>query len=189
MAVYASQLIDIQRIQGRWDELTEMGELMAAVASENPGLPILRVALAWAYCDLNRDEEARLVIDDDFADGFDRFPYDLTWLQSMVGLSEICVHLRLLRRRSTPLCQFESLARPGVDIHGPDAGPVALYLGTLAMHLGRYDAAAGHFAEALDVSERLESPYWIARTQIAWAQLDRKIGSTGQGRVEARRRS
>jgi hypothetical protein len=33
--------------------------------------------------------------------------------------------------------------------------------------LGQFDQAAGHFGDALNVSQRLGFPYWIARTQIA----------------------
>ena len=61
-------------------------------------------------------------------------------------------------------------------------GPVALYLGKLAALLGRGVAADGHFIEALDTSYKLDSPYWIARTQITWARIlhepDKRIRGT-----------
>jgi hypothetical protein len=53
-------------------------------------------------------------------------------------------------------------------------GPVALQLGVLATTLHEYDDAERHFAEALDVSNTLSAPYWIARTQLEWAEMLRR---------------
>ena len=53
-------------------------------------------------------------------------------------------------------------------------GPVAFHLGCLATLLGRLDEAEGWLREALDVSQKLGFPYWIARTQIAEVRLLRK---------------
>ena len=47
-------------------------------------------------------------------------------------------------------------------------GPVAFHLGCLAALLERTDDAGGHFAEALAVSQRMDFPYWEARTQIEY---------------------
>ena len=57
-------------------------------------------------------------------------------------------------------------------------------MGSLAGLLGRVDEAEGYFTEALDVSQKLGSPYWTARTQFAWAQLDRKAGPDEADRAE-----
>ncbi|HEY6427397.1 MAG TPA: tetratricopeptide repeat protein, partial [Acidimicrobiales bacterium] len=170
--LYATHLVELQRVQGRWVELAEAATLMAAHFSEFPGLSILRASLARVYCDLNRDDEARAVTQDDFADGFARFPDDMHWLSSMVILSEICVHLGHVdgaARLSSNLSQWHALvATAGA---ATTQGPVALHLGTLALLRGQHEEADGYFAEALDVSRRLESPYWIARTQIEQARL------------------
>ena len=68
-------------------------------------------------------------------------------------------------------------------------GPVAFYLGKLASLLGRGEAAKGHFTEALDISHKLDSPYWIARTQIEWARLLRKPGPEDRAKAESMRES
>jgi tetratricopeptide (TPR) repeat protein len=49
--------------------------------------------------------------------------------------------------------------------------PVARALGRLATQLGRYDEADTHLRRALEVSERMHAPYWIARTQLDLAEL------------------
>jgi tetratricopeptide (TPR) repeat protein len=181
MGVYATQLIDIQRIEGRWDDLADAAELMAAHLSETPGLPIVRATLARVYCDLNRDDEARGVIEDDFADGFVRFPDDVHWFSSMIMLSEVCVHLALVDGAEylyACLSPWPGLFSTSGGVS--TSGPVALHLGALAALLGRFDDAHGHFTESLDVSERMQSPYWIARTQIGRARLLRESDGSGQ---------
>ena len=83
MSTYAVQLMDIHRIRGNWSELSEMAELMAAYAAENPGLPALRAGLAATYCDLGRNDDARAIINDDLDDGFAAFPDDHLILLSL----------------------------------------------------------------------------------------------------------
>ncbi len=178
MAVYAAQLIEIQRVRGGWSELSEMADLMAAAAAENPGLPVLRAALARTYCDLGRDDEAHSVIDEDIADGFAQFPYDVTWMPGMAVLCEICAHLG----RADGAARLYEWLLPWAalvsTVSVTTQGPVAFHLGTMAALLGKYEVADEHFASALEISEKLESAYWIARTQIEWARLDRKVGMT-----------
>jgi tetratricopeptide (TPR) repeat protein len=178
MATYAAQLMDIQGVLGSWSELSEMSDLMAAAAAENPGLPILRARLARTYCDLGRDDDAHSVIDDDIADGFAQFPYDVTWMSSMTFLCELCAHLG---QEDGAARLFEWLSPWNAQVSTAlvtTQGPVAFHLGTMAALLGKDEDADEHFASALQLGEKLESPYWIARTQIEWARLDRKVGTT-----------
>ena len=50
-------------------------------------------------------------------------------------------------------------------------GAVALYLGMLATVLDRFDDAEAHFIEAMEINERMQAPYWIARTQLEHARM------------------
>ena len=52
-----------------------------------------------------------------------------------------------------------------------DYGAVARPLGRLATLLGRYDDAETHLRAALAMHERMQAPYWIARTQLDLAEL------------------
>jgi hypothetical protein len=58
-------------------------------------------------------------------------------------------------------------------------GAVALYLGMLASSLDRFDDAAAHFAEAIDIHEGLRSPYWMARTQLEQGRMLLARGAPG----------
>jgi len=181
LAAFGGQLVAIQRVAGRLDELAQMAELMAAAAADNPGLPIFRAVIARTYCDLQRHGEATSVIEADIADGFAQFAYDPTWLPAMATLSEVCV---VLGRWEPAQLIYERL-RPWhdlvVDVVAGTDGPTALHLGMLATLLERPDEAHEHFVEALDVSLRLESPYWVARTQVEWATMLRRRAGAEQG--------
>jgi hypothetical protein len=151
-----------------------MVELIAAAASDNPGLPVLRTTLARSYCDLGRDDAARAVIDDDIANRFVKFPYDAAWIGSMTTLSEICVYLGRPDGATVLYDWLRSWHAQVSVAHVTSQGPVAFHLGCLATLLGRHDEAEGWLTDALKVSQKLGFPYWIARTQIAEVRLLRK---------------
>jgi class 3 adenylate cyclase len=177
MHCYASQLIDVYRALGSWSELSEISDLLAAVADENPGMPAIRAGLANIYCELGREDDARAVIGDDIDDGFAGFPDDpLTLFFTLGDLAEICAHLRrvdgaaLVHERLAP---WHSHTPAMYTVLG---APVAFHLGILAVLLERGNDADEHFREALDISQRLGSPYFIARAQIEWARSLRERG-------------
>ena len=185
MGTYAVQLMDIQRIRGNWSELAEMAVLMAAFAAENPGMPTLRAGLSATYCDLGRDDDAHAVIDDDINDGFAAFPDDYMIVLSLGTLAEICFHLRSVDGAALVYERLAPWRSHVIALYAVVDGPVALYLGKLAALLGRGVAADGHFIEALDTSYKLDSPYWIARTQITWARILHERGQEDSGNADA----
>lgn len=171
MTTFGAQLLEILRVAGRWEELAQMGELMAAAADENPGVPALRAVLARTYADLSRDEDALATIRDDIRDLFNGFPYDVVWLSGMVVLAETCIRLgqwdacELLYEKLLPWRD------QGATVTATWVGPVALHLATLSTVLGRYDDAEEQFTLALVLCERLGAPYWTARTEIELASM------------------
>ena len=181
MEVYASQLIDLHRDRGNRSELSEISDLLAAIAAENPGLPTLRSALANISCELGRDNDARAVIGDDIDDGFARFPDDLTLFFSLRNLAEICVHLRRVDGAARVYQRLAPWHSHTVAMFAGLGAPVAFHLGILAVLLKLGEEADEHFREALDISERLNWPYFIARTQIEWARFLRERGQDDAG--------
>jgi class 3 adenylate cyclase len=175
LAVYGGQLIVIRRHQGRLGEVVDM---VAEAAEENSGLPAMRASLAGIYCELDRPDEARAVIEDDIGDLFAQFPYDITWLLSMVMLADVCVDLRdrgpaqFLYDQLLPWhAQMASVGPTGL-------GPVSLYLGRLAGALEDFEHGEQHFTESLALSRSLRAPYWIALTQIEWVKMLRHRGES-----------
>ena len=171
LAVWGAQVYALRAAQGR---LAEIVDMFAQAADDNPGLPVLRAALAHIYSELERPHEALAIIDADIADHFAQFPYDVSWLPGMVLLSNVCARsgqhhaAQALYARLLPWHAQVPCSGPTTD------GPVALHLGVLATTLQEYDDAERHFAEALDISNNLSAPYWVARTQLEWAELLRR---------------
>ena len=55
--------------------------------------------------------------------------------------------------------------------HGTPARPVDHWLGRLATLLGRHDEAERHFGVAVELCERLRSPFYLARALLGSADL------------------
>jgi tetratricopeptide (TPR) repeat protein len=173
LTTWGGQLLEIRDIQGRLDELVD---LITDAAAENPGLPVLRAALARIYCELDRNDDAATLLEADVSDGFAQFPYDSAWIVAMVLASDVCVQLD---QRSVLPSLYERLLpfHSQVAAVGPAArGPVSVYLGMLAGARDDYDHAERHFEESLAVSERLGAPYWTARTRYEWAKVLQRRG-------------
>ena len=171
LAAYGAQLSEIRYDQGRLDEIVEF---FAQAAADNPGLPVLRAAIARNLCELNRLDEARAMIENDVAEGFAAFPYNGTWLPAMACLAEACA---FTGQRAGGHRLYDLLVPWSTQVVcvGPtNQGPVALYLGLLSVLLGRDDDADVHFGRSLTLSEGLRAPYWSARTRFEWAKMLRR---------------
>ncbi len=122
LSVYGGQLLSIRRVQGR---LSEVVDLIAQAAVDNPGLPILRAALARILCELDRRDEALAIVGDDLADGMAQFPHDTAWLPAMTNLSYVSIQLaqhdtaELLYQQILP--RHAQVASVGSAIDGPVA--------------------------------------------------------------------
>ncbi len=176
LAAYGAQLSEIRYAQGRLDEIVEF---FAQAAIDNPGLPVIRAAIARNLCELERDDEALAMIEDDIDDGFVSYPYNGTWLPAMACLAEACSGAGRVdgaQRLYDLLVPWHSQV---VCVGPTTQGPVALYLAMLSTFLGHYDDAERHFAESLELSLGLQAPYWSARTRFEWAKMARLGGRDG----------
>ena len=166
-AVFGGQLVGIRYEQGRMDELLGM----MTRAAERPGaVPFTRASLAVALCELDRPGEARPIVDELTADGFQAlFRYDEIWVFGM--LAHVCA---ALNDADIAAAVYERLkpqagrANPTWTVGG---GLHDEALGILATTLGRYDVAEGHFEEAARLAGRLAAPAWLARTHLDWARM------------------
>jgi hypothetical protein len=184
MTAFGAQLLEILRVAGRWDELAQMGDLMAAAAAENPAVPALRAVLARTYCDLSRDDEALATIEGDIGDGFNGFPYDVVWLSGMVVLSETCIRLGQWEACEVLYEKLFPWSGQAATVTATCVGPVAFHLATLSTVLGRHDDAEEQFGLALVQSERLGAPYWRTRTEVELAAMLHRRSSSVDRRGE-----
>jgi class 3 adenylate cyclase/tetratricopeptide (TPR) repeat protein len=187
MATFGAQAEAIARLRGDSDGMEAIAQLFGEVERENPGLPVLRAGLARLYCDLERVGEAQLLLAGDIDSRFMGFQPDVTWVSAMAVLADIILRLedrdaaQVLYDRLLPHRDQVATVQASVD------GPIALHLGELASVLDIPEAEQ-HFARALELSRQLRAPYWIARTQLSWAQMLLKEGTeAGAARASSMR--
>lgn len=183
LAFYGGQMRMLRTAQGRFDEIVDM---LRQVAADNVGVPAFRAGFAAGLCSIGEDEEAAAVIADDLADGFASVPRNGSWIATLVLGAEVVAHLGL-----------EEPAAALYDLLAPYSGRMAMtgitiyesvdhFLGLLAVTLGRYDDAVGHFAAAQAIHDGFRAPYFQARTALAWASALVARDADGD-RAEARR--
>ena len=177
IGAYGAVLFHSLLLQGRTDELIEP---FAQTASENPAIVLLRVILASAYCALERLDEAAVLFEHDAATAFTEFPRDVTWTTAMVYAQEIATALKHREAASTLYELLTPYGAMTIFNYGVCSGALARSLGRLGHLLGRLDAAEAHFGTALSIHQRLDAPYWTARTQLDLADLLRDVGRTDE---------
>jgi tetratricopeptide (TPR) repeat protein len=167
LGYYGAQLVDVRNKQGRLHELVP---LIEQAVEDNPGLPIFRAVQVRAKSRDDTDHEVAGLIDLEVVNNFP-MSEDLQWLTAHVLWAEgaaICRHrpaAAILYERLLPWhAQFATT-------HVTMSGGVAHYLGLLAHALDRYDEADKWFGEAMACHEGMQSPYFVAFTQTAWAAL------------------
>lgn len=161
---WAGQIFEIRRAQ---DRVGEVAEAIEQVLTENPTLQVFRAALAHVWCELGREDEARAL-----TDALDVSPGDARqfWSTTLMLWAEVCHALALPgpAAQLVPLLDDwkDQVASTGATTEGAIAHGLGLALATL----GR-DEAASAFDLALAVNRRLRAPLFVARTQLAQAEL------------------
>jgi DNA-binding SARP family transcriptional activator len=163
------QLYLLRREQGRLDEVEQ---LVRRAVTDNPTYPIWRCALANMLAELGSTEEARSELDGLAANDFDGIPFDEEWGVSLCLLAETATRLGETAAASTlyglllPYADRVSISYPEISL-----GPVSRFLGVLASTACAYDEAAGHFEDALAISESIGARPWLAHTQDDYAHM------------------
>ena len=166
---FGAQMLFLRREQSR------LGEIVKAIenfADRYPEILSWRYALAWVYAELGRRTDARgelaVLARNDFSD----LPRDWLWLMSIANLSEVVAFLndgdRAERLYDLLLPYGERcLVIDAPFCHGSASRP----LGLLAATIGRFDAAARHFEDALAMNTKIRSPLWVSHTQHEYAHM------------------
>ena len=152
-----------------------------------PGVPALHTFLALILVETGRPDEAAIELERQSADRFARVPRDFTWLASMTALAAIC-HTVGDRSRAAILYDLllphESYLVRASQIGVGCSGPVAYFLGLLAITLNRTEDGVHQLQAAVAISERIGAPVFAAQARSKLADcLD------ARGRREDRRRA
>ena len=185
-----SDIYLVRILQGRVEEAVELIRRLDDF-TDLPGRPhpVFPALFAWACAEAGRTEEAEAVLAQARQADFGGLRYDYLWLETLVFLSRACARLG---DASTAKVLYERL-RPHHSAIGLGqavwSGPVAYDLGLLATALERYDDAAAHFAEAVEVHQRIGARGMLAHAHLAWGRAllrRQQPGDTDRARDQLR---
>jgi predicted ATPase/class 3 adenylate cyclase len=166
---YAHGPLSVVRIlQGRHEEVEE---LMAPVIEQFPGAVNYPAVLAWALAEEGRNDEAKAIFDRLRPGGFAGVSRDYMRLMSLGLLSRACSRLE----DPVVAAELYDLLLPSrtaiIASQTTWLGPVTHDLGLLATVLGRYDEADEHFAEAVELQDRIGARGTLVHSRIEWARM------------------
>ena len=173
--VYATQISLIRREQNR---LSEMEPTIKTFVVQFPDLVFARCALAFCYSEMARRDDAAFHFEELAQDDFSRVRRDVSWLACMALLSETCAFLadtpraEILYRNLLPF----SSSQASLDIY-VSYGPVALYLGMLAIVMSKFEAAEKHLRDAMRVTAQCGERPWHAHAKCLYAEMLANRGS------------
>jgi tetratricopeptide (TPR) repeat protein len=172
-----AQTFLVRRTQGRQRDLEA---LVRRNADRLPAMRRWRCGLALVLAELGREEEARRELEHLAALDFADVPRDALWLVSMSLLAELCA---VLDDRPRAHRLYELLApyegRNVVSMGATYVGPVARYLGLLAMTIGEDERALGHLETARSAAERMGARPTVVLTALDAAEVLARRAAAG----------
>jgi DNA-binding SARP family transcriptional activator/tetratricopeptide (TPR) repeat protein len=164
---YAQAMFNIRREQGR---LAEVEPAVRGFIELYPMLVAWRAALALLLVELGRLDEARAEFD---GLAFENLPRDANWLIGVTLLAEVCGALGDGERAAELYEALEPYAGRNVVVGRAATcnGAAARLLGILASAMRSWELAESHFISALAMHERMGARPWVARTQLAYADM------------------
>ncbi len=139
-----------------------------------------RCMLALLLVENGRVEEGRKELDQLAAKDFEDFPRDAPWTFAMSLLAELCTLLHDERRARLVydlLAPFEG--RNVISLGAAYLGPVARYLGMLAMTIGEDERALGHLETARSATWRTGARPMAVLSALDAAEVLARRGSHG----------
>jgi tetratricopeptide (TPR) repeat protein len=163
----------------------EIGEHVRAYADGAPAMPVWRAALAAAFADAGRDDEARLEFDRLAAHDFAALPRDNLWFTAMALLTETISALGLRERAMAVHLQLAPFAGRNIVL------PTVAYLGPVEMWLGILARVAGRDGEALEqlAAARVRATRDGARPMLARIAIEEAAVLVRDGGQAARTRA
>ena len=165
---YAQAMFNIRREQGR---LAEVEPSVRRFVELYPALVAWRAGLALLLVEVGREAEARAEFE--ALAHFEDMPRDANWLIGVTLLAEVAGALGD-GARADPLYGLLAPYAGRNVVVGRAAtcnGAASRLLGILAAAMRSWELAEGHFIDALAMHERMGAKPWVARTQLAYADM------------------
>jgi len=172
---YAMAMFNIRREQGR---LGEVEEAVARFIEMYPAIPAWRCTQALMHVELGRSDEAREALE---AVDIAALPRDANWLIAVTLLSEVCAALGDAERARELYALLAPHGGRNVIVGRAAScnGCASRLLGMLASVLGEWDEAERRFFEAREMHVRMGARPFLARTELAWAEMLLARGEPG----------
>jgi DNA-binding CsgD family transcriptional regulator len=167
---FGMQMFMIRREQGR---LRELEPVLRSFMQRHSLASAWRPGLALLYSELGLEQEARDVFEHLAADDFTGIPRDALWASCMAYLAEVCAFLRDAPRAVILYQLLLPYAKRSIVAGGHIAclASGSRYLAQLATTMSRWEEAATHFQDALEMNTRMGARPWLAHTQHEYARM------------------
>jgi tetratricopeptide (TPR) repeat protein len=161
--------------------LRELASAVKSFVERQPAASTWRPGLALIYSDLGLEQEARAEFEYLAAHNFADLPQDTLWIACLTYLSEVCAFLGDSARAETLYELLLPYARHNlvVGVAAVCYGAASQYLGLLASTMSHWEAAEGHFKDALEMNARIGAKPWLAHTQHEYAEMLLARGQPG----------
>jgi tetratricopeptide (TPR) repeat protein len=158
--------------------LVEVEPLIRWAVEDYPTRPMFQCMLTQLYAETGRTEDARRLLEQLAANGFEALPRSNEWLFSVGMLAEVAERIgdggraRAMYDLLVPFGRYNSATADYIS-----TGAVSRHLGLLALLLSRPDDAVRHLEEALQANQRMGARPWAAHTRcdLARALLARDV--------------
>jgi class 3 adenylate cyclase/tetratricopeptide (TPR) repeat protein len=175
---FGMQMFTSRREQGC---LRELASAVKSFVERQPAASTWRPGLALIYSDLGLEQEARGEFEHLAAHNFADLPQDTLWIACLTYLSEVCAFLGDSARAEELYELLLPYARHNlvVGVAAACYGAASRYLGLLAFTMSHWEAAEGHFKDALEMNARIGAKPWLAHTQHEYAEMLLARGQPG----------
>jgi class 3 adenylate cyclase/tetratricopeptide (TPR) repeat protein len=176
LTLFGAQVICLHWLRG---QLEGMVPMVRDFAARFPWIPAFRAAEAFVLAETGAHDEARAVIEELAPDHFAALPRDGIWNIGMWTLSHAATRLGDVDIASEVYDLLLPIADYSVALGASMyLGPARTPLGMLATQLGRVDAAAEHFEQAVAQLRRLGARPFLAHASYWYARLLRQRGAS-----------
>ncbi|GMU77634.1 MAG: hypothetical protein AMXMBFR46_04330 [Acidimicrobiia bacterium] len=173
--VYGGQLYDVRTAQGRGGEIVDF---FVDAAEAMPMIEALRTAVILLLITTGARAQARERYERERADGFE-YPMTSQWYNTIDSVADAAVDLADRAGAEVLLARMRPYSGHLAAPLAVSPRPLARSIGRLAGLLGLDGEADAAFTAALDLCERLGSPFWTARTLVDRAEWLSRRGAPG----------
>jgi hypothetical protein len=165
--IYGAQLVIARVYQGRAAEIIDMIE---QAVSNYPDVPAWRAAFVAALCWLDRQREAKTILEQAASDGFEHVMPGAAWSCALAFYADATAQTGDADAASILYRLIEPWGDQIVWTGVFGQGLARMWLGLLAAVMGNHEQADEHLAFACGFHEANDMPLWAARGHLGWAE-------------------